>query len=51
MTAVLTDLHGMAGDDSAGGSGTVPAQPATTHDWHATAVLPETPRPTLVELE
>ena len=49
MTAVLTDLHGMAGDDSAGGSGTVPAQPATPHDLHTTATVAA--RPTLVELE
>ena len=52
MTAVLTDLHGMAGDDSGAGSGgTVPAQPATSHDSQVTAVIPATARPTLVELE
>ena len=55
MTAVLTDLHGAAGDDSAAGSGgTVPAQPATGQDSHATTTSATTApaaRPTLVELE
>ena len=55
MTAVLTDLHGAAGDDSAAGSGgTVPAQPATGQDSHATTAATAAPaaaRPTLVELE
>jgi len=52
VTAMLTDLPGAAGDDSAAGSGgTVPAQPASTHDSHVTAVIPAAARPTLVELE
>jgi glycine dehydrogenase len=52
VTAMLTDLPGAAGDDSAAGSGgTVPAQPTTTHDSQVTAVIPVAPRPTLVELE
>ena len=43
MTAVLTDLHGAAGDDSAAGSGAVPANPPAQDRSAA--------RPTLVELE
>ncbi len=54
MTAVLTDLPGTAGDDSAAGSGTVSAQPATGRQDEPggpAAAQGTGARPTLVELE
>ncbi|MFL6113176.1 MAG: aminomethyl-transferring glycine dehydrogenase, partial [Catenulispora sp.] len=52
MTAVLMDLPGTAGDDSAAGSGTVPVRPATGQDEPGgTAARGTGARPSLVELE